>query len=194
MTTTPAAAHAELRAGEPRLKALLRRSLDDGDTGAYRLFLSLTTVLLRRYVERHLRRTGRNCSDAEDIVQEALLAIHTKRHTYDGQVPVTAWLHAIARYKLIDFMRSAGRAPGKSSLSEVEDLPGHDGASVEARILARELMAALPARLRTPIEMTKMEGLSVAEAATRTGLSEASVKVNVHRGLKAMARIFQRPA
>ena len=179
--------------GDAQLKALLERGLDSGDSGAYRTFLAQTSALLRRYVDGQLRRAGRDTGDAEDIVQEALLAIHTRRHTYDGQVPVTAWLHAIARYKLIDFLRAAGRAPREASLDEAENLSA--GAQpADSGILARQLMASLPQRLRLPILLTKVQGLSVSEAAAASGMSEASIKVNVHRGLKAMARLLHRDA
>lgn len=191
MTVAASPARTGVGAEEAQLKLLLERGLEGGDSAAYRQFLSVTSALLRRYVEGQLRRSGREVGDAEDIVQEALLAIHAKRHTYDGHVPVTAWLYAIARYKLIDFLRR--RRPGTvgTSLSDAEHVESRSDEHVESGILARQLMAALPQRLRAAVEMTKIEGLSVAEAAARSGMSEASVKVNVHRGLKAMARLFQ---
>lgn len=178
----------ELR--EPRLKLLLIQGLD-GDQAAYRAFLTEACTLLRHYVQRQLGRMRRDAADAEDIVQEALLAIHAKRHTYDREVPVTAWIHAITRYKLIDFLRANGAAKQHLSLDDIEEFVGGDGRSVDTRITVQAVMSRLPERLRAPIALMKFEGLSVTETASRTGLSEAAVKVNVHRGLKAMARILE---
>jgi RNA polymerase sigma-70 factor (ECF subfamily) len=174
---------------EIRLKSLLTRGLD-GDPSAYRMFLSDTTLLLRRYIQRQLRRLGRREHEAEDIVQEALIAIHSKHHTYDREFPVTPWLHAIARYKLIDFLRATNLATQDISLDEVEEL-GIDGAEqFETAVTIRQIIARLPDRLRVATMLMKLDGLSLTETAACTGQSEAAVKSNVHRGLKAMARLL----
>lgn len=178
-----------MTADERRLKLLLAKGLG-GDPIAYRQFLSETCLLLRRYVERQLRKLGRSPIDAEDVVQEALLAVHSRLHTYEQEVPVTAWVHAIARYKLIDFLRSTNARAYDLPLSEVEEFLGDDTARFETTIAVRKIITSLPQRLRIPIALMKLEGLSVAETSARTGLSEATVKINVHRGLKAMARMF----
>src|SRR5665213_1366591 len=70
-----------------------------GDRTAYSRLLAQLSGHLRAYFA---RRVG---ADAEDLVQETLIAIHTKRATYDTSLPFTAWLHAVARYKLIDHFR-----------------------------------------------------------------------------------------
>jgi RNA polymerase sigma-70 factor (ECF subfamily) len=178
-----------VRADEQRLKRLLIQGLD-GDQSAYRQFLSELSISLRRYVQQQLARLGRGDSEAEDVVQEALLAIHTKRHTYDRETPVTAWSYAITRYKLIDALRLHRIAAEQLSLDDI--LEGSDDADMrtEAVLSIRKAVAVLPDRLRTSIEFMKFEGLSVAETAMRTGMSEAAVKVNVHRGLKTIARLL----
>jgi RNA polymerase sigma-70 factor (ECF subfamily) len=178
------------RADEIRLRALLTRGLD-GDPSAYRTFLSDTTGLLRRYVQRQLRRLGRREHEAEDIVQEALIAIHGRRHTYDRDVPVTAWLHAIARYKLIDFLRAMNPAIQDISLDEIEEVGVDGAAQFEAAVTIRQIIARLPDRLRVPTKLVKLDGLSLMETAACTGQSQAAVKANVHRGLKAMARLLK---
>lgn len=175
---------------EDRLRDKLILALD-GDQIAYREFLADLGLLLKAYVRRQLARMNRPENDIEDIVQEALIAIHGRRHTYDRDVPVTAWAHAIARYKLIDFLRSSRARFGDIPLDEVEDLAGDDGSRAQAAFDVRKAVSGLPERLRTPTELTKFAGLSTAEAAAKTGMSEAAVKVNVHRALKAMGRIFK---
>jgi RNA polymerase sigma-70 factor, ECF subfamily len=95
--------HAWTRANEveARLRGLLLSSLD-GDSGAYRIFLQELSALLRGYLRGRLARMP---DEIEDLVQETLLAIHNQRHTYDKAQPLTAWVHAIARYKMIDLFR-----------------------------------------------------------------------------------------
>lgn len=175
-----------MRAIEDRLKALMLRGLD-GDVAAHRQLLAELAGVLRRYYARALRG---NMSDAEDLVQETLIAVHTRRDSYDPTQPFTPWAFAMARYKRIDLFRRR-RIRAAAPLDEIELKFGLDNSeAVEAVFDLDHLMADLPERERTVIRHVKLEGLSVAEAAERTGLSEAYVKVSVHRGLKKlMARV-----
>lgn len=173
---------------ETRLKALMLASLS-GDSTAYRALLLALTPYLRAYFS---RRVG--VPDAEDLVQETLIAIHTKRATYDPALPFTAWLHAIARYKLIDHFRRAG-VRRTLPLEEAESVvAGEEAETAGAKRDVEKLLDALPPARRDLLRQVKIEGLSTAEAAARTGLSESAVKVGVHRALKALsAMIGQRP-
>jgi len=158
-----------------------------GDESAYAGFLRETAALLRPFFRRRL---AQHPDDSEDLVQETLLALHNKRHTYDPSQPVTTWMVAIARYKLIDLLRSrAGRDWLNEPLEDdLEELASEkEPAAHEARRDLRMLLARLPDKQRLPIEYVKIEGLSVEEAARRTGLSISAVKVGVHRGLKVLA-------
>ncbi|MDX1376465.1 MAG: sigma-70 family RNA polymerase sigma factor [Burkholderiales bacterium] len=170
---------------EARLRALLARALE-GDEAAYRAFLTTLATRLRAFLRRRLTRAP---EEVEDLLQETLLAVHNQRHSYDASQPLTAWLHAIARYKLIDCLRRRAR---RELLHDPLDdasavLAAEDGRAGEARRDLAKLLAALPPRHRLPIECVKLEGLSVAEAARRLEMSESAVKVGVHRGLKALA-------
>lgn len=175
---------------EPQLKSLFVQSLE-GDQVAYRNFLSKLGPVLLGYVRRQLVHLNRAEADAEDIVQEVLLAIHNRRHTYDQVVPVTAWAHGIARYKLIDFLRATERMKQNVPLDEIAEIADDDGARIQTVFDVRKLIAALPDRFRTPITDTKFEGYSIAETAARTGTTEPAVKVNIHRGLKILGRILR---
>ena len=175
---------------ELELKALFERGLD-GDQTAYRKFLCGIGDVLRKYVQRQLRRLNRVECDAEDIVQEALLAIHAKRHVYERDVPVTAWAHAIARYRMIDFLRATNDAAKDLSFQEIEEFTGNDGAEIDVVLTVRKLVANLPEKLRQHVQLMKLKGLSVRETAILTKSSEAAVKVNVHRGLKILARALK---
>jgi RNA polymerase sigma-70 factor (ECF subfamily) len=123
-------------------------------------------------------------------VQDTLIALHSRRATYDPARPFTPWMYALARYKLVDMLRR-GRAD--ISLDGLEDvLSGGDfEAATQARMDIDALLASLPDKQARVIRETKLEGLSVAEVAARGGLSTADVKVSVHRGLKQLALRFK---
>lgn len=175
-------------AREERLRALLIDA-QRGDAHAYAAFLRELAPFLRGFLRRRLQALP---DEVEDLVQETLLAIHNGRHTYDAGQPVSAWAQAIARYKMVDLLRArAGREALHDPLDEDSDalLLDAEPAAAEARRDLGLLLRQLPDRQRLPIEYVKVEGLSVAEAAQRSGLSESAVKVGVHRGLKALARL-----
>ena len=158
-----------------------------GDAAAYAGFLRETASLLRPFFRRRLAHYP---DDVEDLVQETLLAMHNKRDTYDPDQPVTPWMYAIARYKLVDLLRArAGREALHEPIDEdLEELASESGAAAqEARRDLAALLAELPDKQRLPIQYVKIEGVSVAEAAQRTGLSVSAVKIGVHRGLKRLA-------
>jgi RNA polymerase sigma-70 factor (ECF subfamily) len=153
-----------------------------GEAEPYRRLLNELSGILRAY---YARRTPPGI-DAEDLVQETLIAVHSRRSTYDAGQPFTAWAYAIARYKLIDALRRARlhlRAPAEAA--EALFVPAGADAAMAARDLER-VMAELPARTRDLIRATKLEGLSTREAAEKHGMTETAVKVAIHRGLKAL--------
>jgi len=178
-----------LNAGEDKLKDLLMRGLA-GDEAAYRAFLQELSAHLRAFLRRRLVRLP---DEVEDLVQESLLAVHNQRHTYDVGQPLTAWVHAIAKYKLVDLLRRRSR---QDLLTEpLDDEVGLVSAAetdaADARRDLGKLLLQLPERQRLPIVHMKLEGLSVTETARLTGMSESAVKVGVHRGLKALAAIIR---
>lgn len=174
---------------ERELRPLWQRA-QAGDEAAYRRALGLAAARLRGYFGRRLREQGH---DVEDLVQETLLALHLRRGTYDDSLPVTAWLHGIARHKLVDHWRRQGRSD--VAAEPLDELPEALHPAVEAdasspRDLAG-LLARLPAAQRDAIVDTRLEGLSVAESARRRGASESAIKVQVHRGLQRLARLVR---
>jgi RNA polymerase sigma-70 factor, ECF subfamily len=132
-----------MNADESKLKGMLICGLD-GDQAVYHQFLCELALLLCGYVRRQLRRLNQAENDVEDIVQEALLAIHSRRHTYDRRTPVTAWVQAIARYKLIDFLRSTRHRRHDLPIDDVEEVAGDDGARMETTFDVRKMVASLP--------------------------------------------------
>lgn len=175
---------------ESRLKPLWLRA-QSGDELAYRQSLALIAARLRGYLKRRLSGLP---DEVEDLVQETLLALHLQRGNYDPTLPVSAWAVAIARHKLVDLWRRRGRRDDlHDALDDVDEQllaaePDDGGAK---RDLAA-LLKSLPESQRQAIVLTKLEGLSVAEAALQSGASESAIKVQVHRGLKRLAALVRR--
>jgi RNA polymerase sigma-70 factor, ECF subfamily len=171
---------------ESRVKPLWL-SAQDGDEVAYREALQLIARRLRGFFGRRLAALP---DEVEDLVQETLLVLHLQRGTYDPQLPVGAWVHAIARHKLVDLFRRRGR---RESLHEpLDDLDEAQHPLVSEEQPARRdlgvLLQELPAAQQQAIVLTKIEGLSMQEASARTGISVSALKVQVHRGLKRLAQ------
>lgn len=178
-----------MNTNEDRLHKLMVRGLG-GDNAAYHAFLKDLSAHLRAFFRRRLARLP---DDVEDLVQETLLAVHNQRHTYEADQPLTAWVHAIARYKMVDLLR---RRAGREALTdplddEADTLLSCDTEADDARRDVATLLAELPDKQRLPIQHVKLEGLSVMETARMTGMSESAVKVGVHRGLKALAAMIR---
>lgn len=175
---------------ETELKALMLAS-QEGDAAAHRVLLERLSRHLRAYYKNKLAKIGRGATAAEDLVQEAVLAIHIQRHTYDPEEPFTPWVHAIARYKLIDLLRRNRASEGNVPIDEANEITANDDhLSAESNFDLRRLLKHLPEKMQCAIEAVKLDGLSVAEAARRCAISESSVKVNIHRGLKALAELI----
>jgi RNA polymerase sigma-70 factor (ECF subfamily) len=177
---------------EQRLRPLFLGALA-GDAGAYRLFLDQISLRLRGHLRQALSRAGRSeASEAEDVLQETLLAIHLARHTYEPTSPVTAWAHAIARYKLVDHLRRTGRHAAARQLDDdalALAAPAEHGA-VDSRLDLERAMRVLPERTQVLIDRVKIDGQTVAEAAVAVGMTENAAKVAIHRGLLAMAKVL----
>src|SRR3974377_2421846 len=164
-------------ANEAELRSLMRAGLR-GDAAAYRVLLSRLSANLRAYYKGKLARIGRSATEAEDLTQEALMAIHSRRHTYDPSAPYLPWVHAIARYKLIDHLRRTRATSMDVPIENAEELIAEsDYAAAESAQDMQRLLGKLPGKVRSAIEAVKLEGLSVAETAKRTGISEAGVKL-----------------
>lgn len=175
---------------EEALRAALLLALT-GDNEAYVAFLARSGVHLRAYFRRRLAAFP---NDVEDLVQETLLAVHNRRHTFEPAARLLPWLYAIARYKLVDLLRAqsprrAVEVPLDDDDAGIGDLLFADASPAECRRDLAKLLETLPDRYRLPIVLVKLEGRSVAETAKATGMSEAAVKVGIHRGLKKLATL-----
>jgi len=171
--------------------AQLMRKAQEGDADAYRTLLSSVQAIMKVYVKNTLRRMGTDDHAlCEDLVQDVLVAIHEKRHTYDAARLFTPWLFAIARYKLIDSGRKLRTQRAGRFTIPLEDIaetmaePVFSDPSTVSDL--ERLLEDLPERSRRVLEFVKIEGLSIAEAAAREEMSESAVKVSVHRAIKSL--------
>lgn len=161
-----------------------------GDETSYRRLLVDVGARLRRY---YSRRLGEGHAAGDDLVQETLIALHSRRFTYDPDRPFTAWLHAIARYKLIDHLRASG-GHRTVPIDGLDDLAAFDQTDAsDARLELERLLESLPLRTRRLVRAVKIEGRSIAEVSVSTGLSPTAVKVAVHRAVKRLAERAKRP-
>jgi len=154
-----------------------------GNGGAYRRLLGELTVWLRRYFLRRLPPT-----DVEDAIQETLLAVHRRRHTYDPRYPFLPWLAAIARRKWVDQLRALKR----HSAAELPDdiaVGDHEAAVMSASVLTGLMSELRPAQALV-IGLVKLRGYSIEEASRETGQSISAVKVNIHRGLARLTALI----
>ena len=156
----------------------------DGEAASWRAFLTLLRPALHAYFK---RRQFHGDGDVEDLVQEVLLAIHTKRETWRRADPVTSWCFTIARYKLIDQLRRSGRA---QLVPLVDEFVDEDNAVEQGAVRQdlERLLATTPARQRALIRDVRLKGHSLAEAGKRAGMTEGAAKVSLHRAMKALMK------
>jgi RNA polymerase sigma factor (sigma-70 family) len=158
-----------------------------GDEEAYRQFLESLAAWLRGTTRNRCRRMGIGAAEVEDVVQESLLAIHLKRNTWRASDPVSPWVAAISRNKLVDVMRRHGRR-AELSLDDVDEsaIPsvaadesaGHD---------VQRVLESLDERQRNIVRLVSIEGRSSRDAAQSLGMSEGALRVALHRALRALA-------
>lgn len=177
----------DVRSTEIELRALMVAGLD-GDAAAYKALLARLSRNLRAYFKGQLVRIGRGPVEAEDLMQEVLMAMHTRRHTYDRTQLFTPWVHGIARYKMLDYLRRTKTSFKDLPIEDAEAVVAHDDVEgIESGHDLDGLLEQVSPKMRQAIQYVKLDGLSVSEAAARSGMSESAVKVSVHRGLKALA-------
>jgi RNA polymerase sigma-70 factor (ECF subfamily) len=163
-----------------RLMAAAQR----GDDAAYERLMREVRVWLSRYFHRRLPADA-----ADDATQEALLAVHVHKQSYQTSNPMRPWLKTIARFKWIDQLRSHVRSP--DSLDDA-DVPVDDhGSAARASVLLDMLLAETKPAQEIVIRLVKLRGESVEDASRISGQSPSLVKVNIHRGLKRIGRALE---
>jgi RNA polymerase sigma-70 factor, ECF subfamily len=167
----------------------LMRAAIAGNDVAYAALLRDLSRTLRRMVGRGLAGAWIGRDQVEDVVQDVLLAIHVKRHTWDASLPLMPWVLAIARHKIIDAQRRRGRH--QEVPFELLELEGESQqASIDAFDVAC-VLNRLSKRNREIVRSVSIEGLTARAVAARLGMTEVAVRVALHRSLKALSNIYQ---
>ncbi|WP_202926335.1 sigma-70 family RNA polymerase sigma factor [Pseudoxanthomonas wuyuanensis] len=166
-----------------------------GDASRYADFLKEYSTVLRRVVGGRLSGTGLDAGEAEDVVQEVLMAVHLRRDQWDSNRPLLPWLGAISRYKTIDVVRRR-----RSELRARVDLSDQqwanlfeDGAEFAGDTGGRleRMVSELPKVEQSVVRKLGMEGMSAKEAAEAIGMKEGTVRVAFHRGLARLLKLAQ---
>jgi RNA polymerase sigma-70 factor, ECF subfamily len=174
-----------VREAEDEWTNLMRLAIS-GDGVAYHRLLKAVTPVLRAGARRGLARAGQPVDQSEDVVQDILLAVHLKRHTWDANAPFAPWLFAIARNKLIDALRRRGRRVFVNIddfIDTIPDEPPPETAS--AGVIAAQLQT-LPPRQRDVLQSIAVESASIKDTAAKFAMSEGAVRVALHRGLASL--------
>lgn len=171
--------------------SLLMASAQTGNESDYRQLLKELIVVTQKF----LRSRFGNYLFIEDCVQEALIAVHQARHTYDPKRPFRPWLFAIVRNKAIDFLRQQ-RTREKAfdhfqREQEILSQPGRQSIS-RSEISEGRLLEMLSDQHKEVLVLTKIIGFSVAETAENLGISESAVKVRVHRAVRKLKQLLEK--
>jgi RNA polymerase sigma-70 factor (ECF subfamily) len=166
----------------------LMRAANRGDAVAYRRLLAALAPALRAFARRAFSRSGLATDEVEDAVQETLLAVHLKRHTWDEGQPLLPWVKAIARNKVIDALRRKGGSV-QVPLDDVSEFLADDRArdAGQAADISRAV-GRLKDREREIVVALSIEGASARDVATRLAMSEGAVRVALHRALRSLAK------
>jgi RNA polymerase sigma-70 factor (ECF subfamily) len=156
-------------------EAQLVRAVLDGDRDVYGRLYSLYAPLVHGILLARMPR-----SEVEDMVQEIFLHALRKLHTLRDANSFGPWVAMIARNRAMDFHRKT-----RATEEVTEGIQGVDrGESRAAEIL--EIVLTLPDAYRETLVLRLVEGMTGPEIAMRTGLTSASVRVNLHRGMKLL--------
>jgi RNA polymerase sigma-70 factor (ECF subfamily) len=145
---------------------------------------------LRPTLRRGFSGASVNPSDVEDVVQEVVLAVLMKRHTWDQSKPIGPWVMAIARNKLIDELRRRGRRTEVpiDGLMDILESGGQEDA-IHASDLKR-VLDGLNGRQREIVQAIAVDGHTAKDVADKLGMTEVAVRVSLHRSLKTLSQTF----
>ena len=165
-----------------------------GNKIAYKALIDDISGPISGFVNKKIGFTG----NTDDVVQESLLAIHKSRHSYDPSRSFDSWMFAIVRFKVVDSLRQFSKTgltvaiDDSFQLADDTTVPDHQPPHDERVSILKNALASLPDKFRLPIELVKLKGKKVKEAAQLLGLSESNVKVRCSRGYKILLKKIER--
>jgi RNA polymerase sigma-70 factor (ECF subfamily) len=118
--------------------------------------------------------------DVDDLVQEVFLAAYTRIRELREPAAFGGWIATIARNRATDYLRQT-----REQIELPDELPGGDPIDADT-FAVLDIVRKLPEAYRDTLLMRLVEGMSGAEIAERSGLTPASVRVNLHRGMKLL--------
>ena len=170
--------------------SLLMRKAQNGDGEAYKQLLTRIEKMLQSFVRKSV-----NADMAEDVIQEIILGIHSKRHTFNTEQFFLPWFYAIARYKVVDYIRLKKKQEVLLfDHGDFERVIDSDVSGIMDSITVDHLegmFSELPEKQRDILKSVKIDGLSIKEAAEKMNLSESDIKINIHRALKRLRHLFR---
>jgi RNA polymerase sigma-70 factor (ECF subfamily) len=170
-----ATAAAKLADEAPPVQVGLVKAALEGDRDGFGRLYDLYAPLVHGIL---LARVPR--PEVDDLVQDIFLHAFKKLHTLRDSAAFGPWIAMIARNRAVDFHRRS-----RATVEITDDLRGSfKQESRAAEIL--ELIRSLPDAYRETLVLRLVEGMTGPEIATRTGLTAASVRVNLHRGMKLL--------
>src|SRR6202049_4622261 len=146
-----------------------------GDSAAYHRLLKAVAPVLRAGARRGLARAGQPVDQSEDVVQDILLAVHLKRHTWDANAPFAPWLFAIARNKLIDALRRRGRRVFVNIDDFAEIIPSEPAAETSPGSEVAVHLEGLSPRQRDVLQSIAVDSASIKATAAKLSMSEGAV-------------------
>lgn len=165
-------------------ETLMQHALE-GDKRAYAELLQETAHFLRPFLKQKLSTEN----EVDDLLQEILLSIHKARHTYDGLRPYKPWAYAIAKYRLLDYLRNQYTDHLRSALDMSELKNSLQENATEYRISYESIsgeIRKLPKKQALILQMMHQGGYTAKEVAEKIGMTETAVKVAAHRAYKAL--------
>lgn len=119
-------------------------------------------------------------AEVDDLVQDIFLHAFRKLHTLRDGSAFGPWIAMITRNRAVDFHRRS-----RETVEINDELRGSDKQEAKAAEIL-ELIRSLPEAYRETLVLRLVEGMTGPEIAERTGLTPASVRVNLHRGMKQL--------
>ena len=157
-----------------------------GDVEAYRQFLDEIGPVLYNFVRRRVF----NQELVPDVYQEVLLTFHKARHTYEPGRPLGPWLFTVARNSMVDALKRNRKFAQREVPTETLPEPIREEADDSLGDELHQALKALPSDNRMAVELLKIEGMTLEEAAAKLGISVGALKVRAHRGYKELRRIL----